>query len=91
MKQCLRITFKLSPGSNFVKDTVKKHAYKLEIEGTAFVSGDQIQIVACGVKENMDEFIGILHKGSRIARPDEVEIESFAKEREYRGVFRVIE
>ena len=91
MKQCLKITFSLDSKSNFLQDVVRKIAFKLQIEGTAHVLTDHIKIIACGSKENMDQFIDILHKGSHKIRPEDVEIEPFFKEKEYRGVFRVIE
>ena len=91
MKQCLRITFTLDSESKFLQDTVKKYAYKLEIEGAAQVIEGRIKIVACGMKDNMERFIDVLHKGSKTARPDDVEVEPFLKDKEYRGVFRVIE
>ena len=92
MKQCLRITFKLSSKSMplYVK-SIKQHAHKLDIEGTAHVLDDTIKIFACGRKDYMDKFIDVVYKGTKDARPDDVEIEPFAKEKEYRGVFRVIE
>ena len=91
MKQCLRITFKLNSDSKFLHNVVKKYAYKLEIEGTAHVMSDHIKIVACGLKDNMEEFVDVVYKGSRGSMTDDVEVEPFVKEREYRGVFRVIE
>ena len=51
----------------------------------------KVKIVACGIKDKMDTFIDILHQGSTASRPEDIEVEPFLKEKEYRGVFRVIE
>ncbi len=92
MKQCLRITFKLSRDSRPLHiKAIKQYAYKLEIEGTAHVLDDTIKIVACGHKDQMDEFVDVVYKGTSGTCPDDVEVEPFVKEKEYRGVFRVIE
>lgn len=91
MKQCLKITVYIKPTDDFLHEFVRKQAMKCELEGTAQVDDDKIHIIACGDKEKMDLFLDILHKGTTKHKPDSVELEPFFKDKDYRGVFRVIE
>ena len=90
MKQCLKITFSLDSDGKFLQGIVKSQADKLGIEGIARMIEDKIQIIACGLKNNMDSFVDIIYKGTKGSKTDDIEIEPFAKEKEYRGVFRII-
>lgn len=90
MKQCLKITVFIRPSEEFLHDFIRKHATKLEIEGSAQGAGEKIDIIACGEKEKMDLFLDALHKGTTKNKPESIELESFFKEKDYRGVFRII-
>lgn len=76
---------------DFLQEVVRKQATKCQLEGTAQVADNKINIIACGDKTNMDQFLDLLHKGTAKFKPDNVELEPFFKEKDYRGVFRVIE
>ncbi len=92
MNKCLRITFTADVSSDFLRSFVQKHARKIHIEGTAQLVGLQkIRIIACGTKDNVDAFLDVIHKGSAACIPEDIEVESFIKDKDYRGVFRVIE
>ena len=91
MKQCLKITFSSDFDGKFLQGILKAQALKLGIEGTAKSVDNKIQIIACGLKEKMEVFVDIIYKGSKDIKPDDIEVEPFLKEKEYRGVFRVIE
>jgi len=73
-------------------DVIQKHARTLAIEGTvAIEEKDTIKIIICGQKEAIDKFVDALHKELAKISPKNLEIEPFIKEKDYRGVFRVIE
>lgn len=91
MKQCLKITVLIKSSDDCLHDFVRKYATKYALEGTAQSIDDRIHIIACGDKENMDMFLDALHKGTAKHRPESIELEPFFKEKDYRGVFRVIE
>jgi len=92
MKQCLRISFSMDIPENFLQNVIQKNARDLELEGTAqVVDSIHIKIVACGSKENVEEFLDILHKKRSQESMENFEIEPFLKEKDYRGVFRIIE
>ena len=90
MNQCLKITLFVGAVKG-LGDFVQKHAKKLELEGVVqLISDDHVKIIVCGLKENMDEFVDTLYKGSDKYKLDNIEMEPYFKEKGYRGVFRVI-
>ena len=92
MNKCLRITFSGEIPADFFQTFIQKHANKLRVEGTVqLVQGNMVKIVACGTKEAVDAFLDVLHKGATGVFLENLEIEPFLKEKDYRGVFRVIE
>lgn len=94
MKQCLYITFVLKVPKSFLQTTVAQRARELVIEGTVHVAGAQepkITVVACGHKEQLNDFVDTLHKEAAKKSIDSIAIEPFIKTKDYRGVFRIIE
>lgn len=92
MKQCLRITFSMDVPEDFFQGVVQKSAQQLGLEGTVQrVNDESIKIIICGKHEAVDEFIGHFHKAVGVASVENFQIEPFIKEKDYRGVFRVIE
>lgn len=92
MKKCLRITFSADLPKDFLRSVIQKHAQKIGIEGTAQLRGDgQVKVIASAEKDILEDFIDILHKELLKIDAENVEIEPFIKDRDYRGVFRVIE
>lgn len=76
----------------FLRDFVQKNARKYTLEGTAqATSQTSAKIMICGEKDNIDGFLDVLHKGTKDVELDEIHIEPFIKEKDYRGIFRVIE
>ncbi len=92
MNKCLKISFAGEFSSDFFHDFIQKHAKKLGLEGTVqVVHKDMVRIVVCGKKEAIDAFLDLLHKGTAQIQLADIEIEPFLKDKDYRGVFRVIE
>jgi len=93
MNKCLKITFRADFPENFLQTFVQKHAKKLNIEGMVQVISPEkrVRIIACGLKDDVDTFLDVLHKGSSACELEEIEVEPFLKDKDYRGVFRVIE
>jgi len=93
MHKCLKITFTADFPDGFLQDVVQKNAQKLDLEGTVQVVSvnNKARIVVCGPKDKVDQFLDVIHKGTAKYVPEEVEIEAFVKDKDYRGVFRVIE
>ena len=92
MNQCVLIHFKGDFSNQEMRDFMLKTARTLSLEGIAqLIEVDTVKIVTCGKKENIEQFIDALHKSSGIYQLTEIVIEPFYKQKEYRGVFRIIE
>lgn len=92
MKKCLRITIVATFFVDFLQTFIQKYAREYGLEGTAqFLNENQVRIVVCGDKESVDEFVDMIHKGEKKWRAEEIMAEPFIKDKDYRGVFRIIE
>ena len=93
MKKCIKITFEASIPKGFLQASVQKHAREFSIEGMAqiILSENQVRVIACGEKEAIDNFLDNLHKDFSKAHIADIEIEPFLRDKDYRGVFRIIE
>ena len=92
MNKCLRITLLIKMQDGILEDFIQKNAKKFSIEGTVqAVDKQTIKIVACGANDNIDKFVDAIYKGYKDEKPTVIEVEPFLKDKEYRGVFRLIE
>ncbi len=92
MIQCLKIMFTMDPLKNTLHTVIQKKARELQLEGTVqLLEQKNVKIKICGSKDVMEEFIDHIHEALLKSSIDGIEIEPFIKDRDYRGVFRVIE
>lgn len=92
MKKCLRIIISGDYPESFLRDFVQKHARELNLEGTGqFLDDGGVRVIVCGNKESVDVFLDLLHKGTKDITPDDISMEPFVRDKDYRGIFRVIE
>lgn len=92
MKKCLKITFVSPVLDGGMRDFIQTAARKLGLEGTVqVIEPNEISIIACGAKNAIDEFLDIIHQGFGSYIPEDVHVEPFLKERDYRGIFRILE
>ncbi len=93
MNQCLRITFLvITEKREIVRSLIRQAAHDLSLEGTVrSVPGSQLKVIACGNKNKMDQFLEVVMKEIARQKCDSLEVEPFFKDKDYRGVFRVIE
>ena len=92
MSLCLRIRFSISSPNGFLHNVIKKEAKKLNLEGTArFQSDKEILLIVCGKRDDVDSFVDVIHEKSSKHGIDNIELEPFLKNRDYRRAFRVIE
>lgn len=91
MNKCLRITIFGDVSVDFLTSFIQKNARLFNLEGTASLSDDrQALVVVCGDKDKVEGFLDVLHKGTAEWKPEDVEVEPFLKDKDYRGVFRII-
>jgi acylphosphatase len=91
MNKCLRITLtlELTPQA---QQTIKNHARLLGVEGIMqVIDNDKVKVIVCGNIQKVDDFIDTIHRELQKNNAEVLEVEPFIKERDYRGVFRVIE
>ena len=92
MKKCLKITFTLKILDRGLRDAIQAAARKLDLEGTVqFVEPHGMVVIACGSKDDIDSFLDVIHQGFGSNVPEDVLVEPFLKERDYRGIFRILE
>lgn len=91
MNKCLKINLVIKNGQGLLESFIQKNAKKCKVEGVAFIAENQIKITACGTAENLDEFVDSLYKGHQDVKPSLIEVEPFLKDKDYRGIFRIIE
>lgn len=87
MNKCVKITVYRDCTDKIVQNFIYDLACKLKIEGVAQPATESIKIVACGKKEGIDNFIDSLNRESNI---NNIEIEPSMRDKDYRGVFRII-
>ena len=92
MKKCLKITLIAKMVRAELRDFIQAAARKLGVEGTVqLIEPNEIVIIACGSKDNIDDFVDNIHQGFGTNIPEDVQVEPFLKEKDYRGIFRILE
>lgn len=92
MKKCVKIVLHIPVIKGFLQDVVQEQARRLGLEGVAQLQlPSEVKIVAFGAKEAIDAFIDLLHKETSKHGVAQVEVEPFIKDKDYRGIFRIIE
>jgi acylphosphatase len=92
MKKCVKIIIQGNFQEGFLFTFVKQQAQSLELEGTAQMNSENtIRIILCGDPTVIDQFMDSLHKNTENEHITSIELEPFLKEKDYRGVFRIIE
>lgn len=93
MEQCLRIILAVpDDDATVLHDLVERNARRLALEGSAqMVTPDKMQIIACGIQESVEQLVDALYENGNQINLSDIEVEPFIKDRDFRGVFRVIE
>lgn len=92
MYKCLKITFTGNLPKGFLQKTILKCARDYPIEGLAQLMTDNlVKIIVCGSLDHVDSFLDELYDEVNDIELDELQVEPFVKDRDFRGVFRVLE
>ncbi len=92
MKKCLKITFTLKVLDRGLRDSIQTAARALDLEGTVqLIEPHEMVIIACGLKDNIDTFLDSIHQSFGVDIPENILVEPFLKEKDYRGIFRILE
>lgn len=91
MQKCVKIIFSVAFGKDLLVGILQKNARVLELEGSVLLLGqDQVKVIACGAKENVESFVDLIHKEAEKYKLEAIEVEPFLKDKDYRGIFRII-
>lgn len=91
MKRCLKMLIKIDHWQNSWSSDIQNQAQKLQIEGVMQEVEDmQMRIMICGKNDQLDDFVDYLYDFFVDKKIEIQELEPFIKERDYRGIFRVI-
>ncbi len=93
MYKCLRISFDATAHNASVMQTIQQIAKKYDLEGLVQSVGAEkkVMIIACGNAESLDSFLDTLYHGLDKEPIGDIHVEPFLNDKDYRGVFRVLE
>ena len=91
MNRCIKLTFAVKRASDKLLQTLQSQAQENNLEGFGMASApESVKIIVCGKGTDVDAFLDtvdeliVKHGGQDIA------IDPFLKDKDYRGVFRII-
>lgn len=91
MKKCLRITVTCANAEQAKRDFIQKKAKSFGLEGVVQQpQADQLVMYVSGLFDSVDDFVDLLYLGSGSYIFKDIEVDS-CDNRDYRGVFRVVE
>lgn len=91
MNKCVKIRIERVVHDAKALDSVIKNARTLHIEGSVqYVEDEGVRILACGSRDAVESFVDFIHRTFNDPATD-IFVEPFLKDRDYRGVFRIIE
>ena len=92
MKRCLKMLINSNNWQTLWSDQIQLKAKELEIEGLMQATSDsQLRIMVCGQDAKLDDFMDYLYDFLPTINASLNDLEPFIKDREFRGIFRVIE
>jgi len=91
MNRCLKMLINIEKWEDRWGAQIQAQAKKLDIEGVMqALDGHQMRIMICGKDANLDEFVDYLYDFFISINVRVEELEPFIKERDFRGIFRVL-
>ncbi len=91
LKKCVKIKVLGKVQGVGYRTFIQKSAAKLSIEGTIRNESDgSVFMLAYGPSDKLDDLIDFVYKGSAKSKIEDVIVEPMIKEKDFRGVFRLI-
>lgn len=91
MNKCVLITALGDLTNEALQNFLNKEAHKGSLQGTAHSEGnDHIKIALFGAKDKVDQFVDNLYDHSAKLNLSDIEVEPFFKNKDFRGVFRIL-
>jgi len=91
MNKCVLITALGDLNNEALQHFLNKEAHTGSLQGTAHAEGnDRIKIALFGAKDNIDHFVDNFYDHSAAFELYDIEVEPFFKNKDFRGVFRIL-
>ena len=91
MSRCIKMAFALDKPSEKFLQAIQKHARTFQIEGLLMAHpGEGLKVIACGEGESIDAFLDALDEVVVKYGGQHISSDSFLKDKDYRGVFRIM-
>ncbi len=94
MAKCVRITVLVKKGYSKLQSNIQNHAKTSNIEGSLYqelsTNKDTMKIIACGQNNDIDIFLDDVHNELGSCIDALIKVEPYNKDKDYRGIFRII-
>lgn len=91
MSRCIKMTFNVQRSDEKLLNAVQTKAHECKLEGFVLASTPEtIKIIACGVSGDLDTFLDKVDEIIAAQGGQDVVIDPFLKDKDYRGVFRIM-
>ncbi len=91
MSRCIKMTFSVQRSSEKLLNALQKQALECKLEGFVMASTPEtVKIIACGVSADLDTFLDKVDEVIAAQGGQDVIIDPFLKDKDYRGVFRIM-
>ncbi len=92
MKKCIKIQFYTTKPQDFLKHVLPHGIKNFKVEGFAqALDVKTVQIFICAEQEELDKVLDLIYENIDRYTLENIEVEPFLKDRDFRGVFRVVE
>lgn len=92
MKKCIKIEFAVQNPQDFLKKVIAKEIKNKSLEGLAQVLPESVvQVCVCAEEDELDDLVDVLYAHVAQYKMTDVIVEPFLKDKDYRGVFRILE
>lgn len=92
MKKCIKVQFYTKNPQEFLKHVIPPGVKNFRVEGIAqAIDAQTIQVFICAEQEELDNFLDLIYENIDRYTLENIEVEPFLKDRDFRGVFRVVE
>jgi len=92
MKKCIKVQFHAKNPKDFLKKVIPPGIKNSKVEGVAQAIDHQtVQVFICAEQEDLDNFLDLIYENIDQYILEGIEVEPFLKDRDFRGVFRIVE
>lgn len=92
MNKCIRFVIEGTLPKDFLTSHILHQARHYQLEGIAQqLNENSVRVLACGTPDQLDNFLDELHRSLQDLSITPFDVIPFLKDRDFRGVFRIIE